>query len=163
MLSTLIPLDSIEHKTDDERHVMIHTQKCGLSTYFTKAEEENASHIQTESYKLKTNDERSEIAKELFSQNEVELEVIAEIQETLKITLSELITGNEYKQAFKMKSGINNFSFNISLSNPQLWWPYGHGDQTLHHFFLTAKTHDQLEQRERKIGKYAAKIPKYLD
>ena len=83
---------------------------------------------------------------------EVELEVIAEIQETLKITLSELITGNEYKQAFKMKSGINNFSFNISLKNPQLWWPHGHGDQTLHHFFLKVETHDQLEQRERKIG-----------
>ena len=83
---------------------------------------------------------------------EVELEVIAEIQETLKITLSELITGNEYKQAFKMKSGINNFSFNISLKNPQLWWPHGHGDQTLHHFFLKVETHGQLEQRERKIG-----------
>ena len=72
-------LDSIEHKTDDERHVMIHTQKCGLSTYFTKAEEENSSHIQTESYKLKTNDERAETAKELFSQNEVELEVIEQM------------------------------------------------------------------------------------
>ena len=83
---------------------------------------------------------------------EVELEVIAEIQETLKITLSELITGNEYKQAFKMKSGINNFSFNISLKNPQLWWPHGHGDQTLHHFFLKVETNLQLEQRERKIG-----------
>ena len=66
---------------------------------------------------------------------EVELEVIGEIQVTLKITLSELITGNEYKQEFKMKSGFNNFSFNISLTNPQLWWPHGHGDQTLHHFF----------------------------
>jgi len=83
---------------------------------------------------------------------EVELEVIAKIQETLKITLSELITSNEYKQAFKMKSGFNNFSFNISLTNPQLWWPHGHGDQTLHHFFLTVETDDQLEQRERKIG-----------
>ena len=72
-------LDSIEHKTDDERHVMIHTQKCGLSTYFTKAEEENSSHIQTETYKLKTKDERSETAKELFSQNEAELEAIEQM------------------------------------------------------------------------------------
>ena len=83
---------------------------------------------------------------------EVELEVTAEIQETLKITLSELITNNEYEQSFKMKNGVNNFSFNISLANPQLWWPHGHGDQILHHFFLTVETHDQLEQRERKIG-----------
>jgi len=83
---------------------------------------------------------------------EVELEVIAEIQETLKITLSELITGNEYKKAFKMKDGINNFSFNISLTNPQLWWPYGHGDQILHHFFLTIETDNQLDYKERKIG-----------
>ena len=83
---------------------------------------------------------------------EVELEVTAEIQETLKITLSELITGNDHKQAFKMKSGVNNFSFNISLTNPQLWWPHGHGDQILHHFFLTVETDNQLEKRERKIG-----------
>ena len=83
---------------------------------------------------------------------EVELEVIAEIQETLKITLSELVTSNEYKQSFKMKNGINNFSFNISFTNPQLWWPYGHGDQILHHFFLTIETNGQLEKREKKIG-----------
>ena len=83
---------------------------------------------------------------------EVELEVNAEVQETLKITLSELITGHEHKQAFKMKSGVNNFSFNISLTNPQLWWPHGHGDQILHHFFLKLETDDQLEKRERKIG-----------
>ena len=83
---------------------------------------------------------------------EVELEVVAEIQETLKITLSELITGNESKQAFNVKSGVNNFSFNISMTTPQLWWPHGHGDQILHHFFLTVETDDQLEKRERKIG-----------
>ena len=83
---------------------------------------------------------------------EVELEVNAEVQETLKITLSELITGNESKQSFKMKSGVNNFSFNIFLTNPQLWWPHGHGDQTLHHFFLTVETDNQLEKIERKIG-----------
>ena len=55
---------------------MIHKQKCGLSNHFRNAEKENSSHIQTKSYQLKTNDERSEIAKELFFQNEAELEVI---------------------------------------------------------------------------------------
>ena len=96
-------LDSIEHKTDDERHVMIHTQKCGLSTYFTKAEEENSSHIQTETYKLKTKDERSETAKELFSQNEAELEAI----EQMGIHISNIQPGfsgiEEESQAFDSK------------------------------------------------------------
>ena len=69
-------LDSIDNKTDDERHAMIHKQKCGLSNHFKNAEKENSTHIQTETYQLKTNDERSETAKELFSQNEVELEVL---------------------------------------------------------------------------------------
>tara|TARA_Y100000593_G_scaffold94681_1_gene195089 strand:- start:6909 stop:11696 length:4788 start_codon:yes stop_codon:yes gene_type:complete len=69
-------LDSLDNKTDDERHAMIHKQKCGLSNHFRNAEKENSSHIQTESYQLKTNDERSELAKELFFQNEVELEFI---------------------------------------------------------------------------------------
>ena len=94
---------------------------------------------------------------------EVELEVIAEIQETLKITLSELITGNKYEQSFKMKNGINNFSFNISFTNPQLWWPYGHGDQILHHFFLTVETHGQLEKREKKIGIRDVKVKRAQD
>ena len=62
-------LDSLDNKTDDERHAMIHKQKCGLSNHFRNAEKENSSHIQTKSYQLKTNDERSEIAKELFFQN----------------------------------------------------------------------------------------------
>lgn len=69
-------LDSIDNKTDDERHSMIHKQKCGLSNHFKNAEKENALHIQTETYQLRTNDERSEFAKELFSQNESELEVL---------------------------------------------------------------------------------------
>ena len=53
-------LDSIDNKTDDERHSMIHKQKCGLSNHFKNAEKENALHIQTETYQISTNDERSE-------------------------------------------------------------------------------------------------------
>ena len=94
---------------------------------------------------------------------EVELEVIAEIQETLKITLSELITGNEYGQSFKLKNGINNFSFSISFTSPRLWWPHGHGDQILHHFFLTVETHDQLEKREKRIGIRDVKVKRAQD
>lgn len=69
-------IDSLESKTADERQAMVHHQQCGLSNYFESAEEGNSQHIQTETYKLKTNDERSDTAKELFSQNNVELEVL---------------------------------------------------------------------------------------
>ena len=83
---------------------------------------------------------------------EIELNVIADTKNDLKITLSELITGMDFEQKFKINVGQNELSFNICLTNPELWWPYGHGDQILHHFSLKAETNDQLEHLERKFG-----------
>ena len=69
-------IDSLESKTTDARLVMVQHQNCGLSNYFHGATKKNLSHIKTEEYKTKLNDERSEIAKEFFSDNETEIEVM---------------------------------------------------------------------------------------
>jgi len=69
-------IDSLESKTTDARSVMVQHQNCGLSNYFHGATKKNLSHIKTDEYKAKLSDERSEIAKEFFSDNETEVEVM---------------------------------------------------------------------------------------
>ena len=69
-----------------------------------------------------TNKRVSEKSAEL----EVELNVVASTQNDLKITLSELITGMDFEQIFKINVGQNELSFNICLASPKLWWPHGH-------------------------------------
>ena len=69
-------IDSLESKTTDARLVMVQHQNCGLSNYFHGATKKNLSHIKTDEYKTKLSDERSEIAKEFFSDNETEIEVM---------------------------------------------------------------------------------------
>ena len=69
-------IDTLESKTSDSRLVMVQHQNCGLSNYFHGATKKNLSHIKTDEYKNKLTDERSQIAKEFFSDNETEIEVM---------------------------------------------------------------------------------------
>ena len=69
-------IDTLESKTTDARLVMVQQQNCGLSNYFHEATKNHLSHIKTDEYKKTLNDERSEFAKEFFSQNESELEIM---------------------------------------------------------------------------------------
>ena len=64
------------HETTDDRLVMVHHEKLGLSSHFKEAAQKNQTHIQSDTFKQNTIDERSEVAKELFSQNEAELEIL---------------------------------------------------------------------------------------
>jgi hypothetical protein len=68
-------IDSLESQTTDSRLVMVQQQNCGLSNYFHDATRKNLSYINTEEYKNSLNDERSNFAKEFFSQATTELEV----------------------------------------------------------------------------------------
>ena len=72
-------INSLESKTADARLVMVHQQRCGLSNYFHSAADSHLSHIKSETYRSQLGDERSEVAKELFSQNEVELSVLEDM------------------------------------------------------------------------------------
>lgn len=68
-------IDTLESQTTDSRLVMVQQQNCGLSNYFHDATRKNLSYINTEEYKNSLNDERSNFAKEFFSQATTELEV----------------------------------------------------------------------------------------
>ena len=83
---------------------------------------------------------------------EIELSVIADIQDDMKVTLNESITGKDFEQTFKIDPGVNELSFNISMVNPDLWWPLGHGEQTLHEFSLIVEMGEKIEHHKRKFG-----------
>jgi hypothetical protein len=70
---------------------MVQHQNCGLSNYFHGATKKNLSHIKTDEYKTKLSDERSEISKEFFSDNEAEIEVM----EGIGIDTSLLLPGGQ--------------------------------------------------------------------
>lgn len=69
-------IDNLESKTTDARLVTVEQQNCGLSNYFHEATRKNLSYTQTDEYKNALDNERSEFAKEFFSQHLSELEVM---------------------------------------------------------------------------------------
>ena len=94
---------------------------------------------------------------------EVELDIVAEKENDLKITVNELLTGLEFKNESRISGGHNKLRFNISIPNPELWWPHGHGDQILHHFSFKVDTHNQYEHFEKKLGIRDATIKRIKD
>ena len=69
-------IDNLESKTTDARLVTVEQQNCGLSNYFHEATKGNLSYTQTNEYKNALDNERSEFAKEFFSEHSTELEVM---------------------------------------------------------------------------------------
>ena len=94
---------------------------------------------------------------------EVELTVLSDISEGISVCVRESLSGKDFKKIFRMEPGANDFSFTISIDNPDLWWPVGHGDQILHEFFLTIETKEREEHHERRLGIRDVKIRRDKD
>ena len=94
---------------------------------------------------------------------EVELTVLSDISEDISVCVRESLSGKDFKKIFRMEPGANDFSFTISIDNPDLWWPVGHGDQILHEFFLTIETKEREELHERRLGIRDVKIRRDKD
>ena len=94
---------------------------------------------------------------------EVELTVLSNISEDISVCVRESLSGKDFKKIFRMEPGVNDLSFTISIDNPDLWWPVGHGDQILHEFFLTIETKEREEHHERRLGIRDVKIRRDKD
>ena len=94
---------------------------------------------------------------------EVELTVLSDICEDLSVCVRESHSGKDFKKIFRMEPGENDLLFTISIDNPDLWWPVGHGDQILHEFFLTIETKEREEHHERRLGIRDVKIRRDKD
>lgn len=68
--------------------------------------------------------------------------------ELAEVCFQVAIGGEDFTQTVQVLPGENQFTTEVCLDNPELWWPAGYGSQTLHTLFITLGA-DQLR---REIG-----------
>ena len=62
-------------------------------------------------------------------------------------------TYNNLSKNFKLIKGNNNISIDISIQNPELWWPNGYGEQKLYNIPIVIYDGDYIiESQIKKIG-----------
>lgn len=69
-------ITELESKDSDSRLVSVQQQTYGLTNWFGNADKDNLDYVNSKDYKNKLNDERSDMVKELFFENENILEAL---------------------------------------------------------------------------------------
>ena len=82
----------------------------------------------------------------------IELMINSATDNDVSVTVEESRTGLKIEHGFTIVPGSNDLAFTMSIDDPDLWWPIGHGDQPLHDFLITVQTKDELQRFKRKIG-----------
>ena len=82
----------------------------------------------------------------------MELEVFSEINENATILIEEPKSETLLKISIELKKGKNFFREDFSITNPDLWWPSGHGDQPLYTFSLSVESSTNHVQVLKRIG-----------
>ena len=82
----------------------------------------------------------------------MELEVFSEISENAIILIEEPKSDTLLKIPIRLKKGGNFFREDFSISDPDLWWPSGHGDQPLYTFRLSIESNTNHVQFSKRIG-----------
>jgi len=84
----------------------------------------------------------------------LELTIEIESTETLKTQLS--ITDDrtkiKKKDVIELTSGLNIINKEIELSNPEIWWPSGYGEQPLYTFTAEIASGEEKTSMSRRIG-----------
>lgn len=62
-----------------------------------------------------------------------------------------------------LQDGINNFTFNCDVENPELWWPNGMGDQNLYNVEVKVKTKNYKDDISRRIGLRTIELSRKTD
>ena len=82
----------------------------------------------------------------------MELEVFSEMNENATILVEEPKSETLLKIPIELKKGKNFFKEDFSITNPDLWWPSGHGDQPLYTFSVSVKSSTNHVQVLKRIG-----------
>ena len=85
-------ITELESKDSDSRLVSVQQQTYGLTNWFGNADKKNLDYVNSEGYRNKLNDERSDMIKELFFENENVLEALESKgvnTENLNLTITE--------------------------------------------------------------------------
>ncbi|MCD6596843.1 MAG: glycoside hydrolase family 2 protein [Bacteroidales bacterium] len=60
---------------------------------------------------------------------------------------------NAFSENIELKNGLNKFQFPLEISNPELWWPNGLGDQKLYEIEIKLSHNNQLlSQKSVRTG-----------
>ena len=87
-----------------------------------------------------------------LAQLAMELEVFSEMNENATILIEEPKSETLLKIPIKLKKGKNFFKEDFSITNPDLWWPSGHGDQPLYTFSVSVESSTNHVQVLKRIG-----------
>lgn len=98
--------------------------------------------IQVESW----NDARivdSHVTTESISESDASMKLHVTIESDDKLTRR--IQFNDDERTLELVPGMNEFSFDFTVSNPKLWWPNGVGEQSMHDLIV------RLEKRNKVV------------
>lgn len=74
--------------------------------------------------------------------------------ESGSVDLTTEVAGVTFSETHSVAAGENQVEWTIDISDPDLWWPTGHGDQPLFDVTVTARTEDGnvTDRKHRRIG-----------
>ena len=82
----------------------------------------------------------------------VRVDLKTDNNESGKIDIYESKSGIIQEHPFDMKEGDNQYYYTLTIDNPDLWWPAGHGDQPLYEFNIKVQSDGYEEQRTKRVG-----------
>ncbi len=80
------------------------------------------------------------------------LVVESSIDADAELLLIEKKSNIKISKNLQLKNGENQLSEAITIDDPDLWWPIGHGDQNLYEFQIALETKEWKEELTKRIG-----------
>jgi len=100
--------------------------------------------------------ESTHIFQEKVSRNKAELALNLVVESSIdaeaKLLIVEKKSNIKISKNLQLKHGENQLSEAITIDDPDLWWPIGHGDQNLYAFQIVLETKDGKEELTKRIG-----------
>lgn len=83
---------------------------------------------------------------------EIEFRVFADMPDEMDAKLSIAVDGNDSVFPFTAAKGENLIKRTVTISNPRLWWPAGHGEQNLYPVSVILKSAGEADELAQNIG-----------
>lgn len=81
-----------------------------------------------------------------------ELIITSTIDTSAMILITEEKSKTDKKVKFVLKKGQNHFKKSLFITDPELWWPAGHGEQPLYDFNVVIESKRSSVAQNKKIG-----------
>ena len=81
-----------------------------------------------------------------------ELSVFSKINTSIAIQIDEKKHNIHKNFDSRLEKGLNHIQKTLYVENPDLWWPSGHGEQSLYHFFVEIFSNKTSINKNKRIG-----------